>query len=154
MEREEILSKVRNGKKAYDEREQGIRTKSSAIGKAVGVLLGFVIVLIETICFDRPPVASLAAYSVVFIMEAVESWYRFALLKGKFNIKSDYLRFSVCRNFSDVFCVSVNYGKRTFYKLYSAEKMNDAVHYAKELKDRYTVLWMYYDMFGEKTYEF
>lgn len=41
-----------------------------------------------------------------------------------------------------------------FYKLYSAEKMNDAVHYAKELKDRYTVLWMYYDMFGEKTYEF
>ena len=86
MEREETLSKVRNGKNAYDEREQGIRTKSSAIGKAVGVLLGFVIVLIETICFDRPPVASLAAYSVVFIMEAVESWYRFALLKEKFNI--------------------------------------------------------------------
>ena len=82
MEREEILSKVRNGKNAYDEREQGIRTKSSAIGKAVGVLLGFVIVLIETICFDRPPVASLAAISVVFIMEAVESWYRIALLKG------------------------------------------------------------------------
>lgn len=35
-----------------------------------------------------------------------------------------------------------------FYKLYSAAKINDAVHYAKELKDRYTVLWMYYDMFG------
>ena len=35
-----------------------------------------------------------------------------------------------------------------FYKLYSAEKLRDAVSYAKELKDRYTVLWMYYDMFG------
>ena len=86
MEREEILNKVRSGKNAYDEREQVIRTKSSAIGKAVGVLLGFVIVLIETIFFDQPPIASLAAYSVVFGMEAVESWYRFAMLKGKFNI--------------------------------------------------------------------
>ena len=35
-----------------------------------------------------------------------------------------------------------------FYKLYSAEKLRNAVSYAKELKDRYTVLWMYYDMFG------
>ena len=35
-----------------------------------------------------------------------------------------------------------------FYKLYSAKKIQDAIGYAKELKDRYTVLWMYYDMFG------
>ena len=86
MERDEILNKARNEKKAYDERENVIRTKSSAIGMTVGVLLGFIIVLIETIIFECPPVASLAAYSVVFGMEAVESWYRFALLKGKFNI--------------------------------------------------------------------
>ena len=35
-----------------------------------------------------------------------------------------------------------------FYRLYSAEKIQDAVLYAKELKDRYTVLWMNYDIFG------
>lgn len=40
-----------------------------------------------------------------------------------------------------------------FYKLYSGSKIRDAVHYAKELKDRYTVLWMYYDMFGGETDE-
>lgn len=38
-----------------------------------------------------------------------------------------------------------------FYKLYSAQKIQDAVGYAKELKDRYTVLWLYYDMFGGRT---
>ena len=35
-----------------------------------------------------------------------------------------------------------------FYKLYPAQKLRDAIGYAKELKDRYTVLWLYYDMFG------
>lgn len=31
-----------------------------------------------------------------------------------------------------------------FEKMYGAEKIADAVKYAKDLKDRYTVLWMYY----------
>jgi glycerol-1-phosphate dehydrogenase [NAD(P)+] len=35
-----------------------------------------------------------------------------------------------------------------FEKMYSPEKIRDAIAYAKELKDRYTVLWMYYDLFG------
>ena len=30
-----------------------------------------------------------------------------------------------------------------FYKMYSKEKLADAVKYAKDLKDRYTVLWLY-----------
>ena len=37
-----------------------------------------------------------------------------------------------------------------FYDLYSEETLRDAIGYAKELKDRYTVLWMHYDMFGGK----
>jgi hypothetical protein len=37
-----------------------------------------------------------------------------------------------------------------FYNLYSEKKIHDALFYAKELKDRYTVLWMYYDLFGGK----
>ena len=30
------------------------------------------------------------------------------------------------------------------------KKIADAISYAKELKDRYTVLWMYYDLFGPR----
>lgn len=33
-----------------------------------------------------------------------------------------------------------------FEKLYGKQKLQDAVWYAKDLKDRYTVLWMYYDL--------
>lgn len=33
-----------------------------------------------------------------------------------------------------------------FEKMYGTEKINDALWYAKDLKDRYTVLWMYYDL--------
>lgn len=35
-----------------------------------------------------------------------------------------------------------------FYGTYPADKVKDAVLYAKDLKDRYTVLWLYYDLFG------
>ena len=35
-----------------------------------------------------------------------------------------------------------------FYKLYGNKKINDAILYAKDLKDRYTVLWLYYDFYG------
>ena len=42
---------------------------------------------------------------------------------------------------------------REFYDLYGAKKINDAVLYAKDLKDRYTVLWLYYDLFGGEVSE-
>ncbi len=35
-----------------------------------------------------------------------------------------------------------------FYDLYSEEKIKNAILYAKDLKDRYTVLWLNYDLFG------
>lgn len=35
-----------------------------------------------------------------------------------------------------------------FTDMYGEEKINNAIKYAKDLKDRYTVLWLYYDMFG------
>ena len=34
-----------------------------------------------------------------------------------------------------------------FTKFYGEEKIADALLYAKDLKDRYTVLWLYYDLF-------
>ena len=33
-----------------------------------------------------------------------------------------------------------------FYELYGREKIETAIKYAKDLKDRYTVLWMHYDL--------
>lgn len=42
----------------------------------------------------------------------------------------------------------VGLDKKAFYSLYSEDKIRDAISYAKELKDRYTVLWLYYDLFG------
>ena len=33
-----------------------------------------------------------------------------------------------------------------YYQLYGTEKINDAIRYAKDLKDRYTVLWFNYDI--------
>jgi len=35
-----------------------------------------------------------------------------------------------------------------FYRLYGKEKIENAILYAKDLKDRYTVLWLYYDLYG------
>lgn len=40
-----------------------------------------------------------------------------------------------------------------FYAMYGTQKINDAILYAKYLKDRYSVLWMHYDLFGGKTNE-
>ena len=39
---------------------------------------------------------------------------------------------------------------KEFYALYGEERINNAVLYAKDLKDRYTVLWLNYDLFGDK----
>ena len=43
----------------------------------------------------------------------------------------------------------VNLNMTDFYNLYGNEKINDAILYAKDLKDRYTVLWMHYDFYEE-----
>lgn len=42
----------------------------------------------------------------------------------------------------------VGLNENEFYSLYGEKKINDAVAFAKDLKDRYTVLWLNYDLFG------
>ncbi len=37
-----------------------------------------------------------------------------------------------------------------FYSLYGKERIEKAVNYAKDLKDRYTVLWINYDFYGDE----
>lgn len=46
-------------------------------------------------------------------------------------------------------CSSVGLDYTAFTDLYGKEKISDALLYAKDLKDRYTVLWMYFDLFGK-----
>lgn len=43
---------------------------------------------------------------------------------------------------------AVGLDMEAFYRHYGEQKLQDALWYAKELKDRYTILWMYYDLFG------
>lgn len=43
-------------------------------------------------------------------------------------------------------CEKVGLNYSTFTSLYGEEKITDALLYAKDLKDRYTVLWMNYDL--------
>ena len=35
-----------------------------------------------------------------------------------------------------------------FYALYGEQKIRDAVLYAKDIKDRYSALWVNYDYYG------
>ena len=42
----------------------------------------------------------------------------------------------------------VDLDMQAFYGLYGQEKIRNAVLYAKDLKDRYTVLWVNYDFWG------
>ena len=36
-----------------------------------------------------------------------------------------------------------------FWGATDTQTIQNAIDYAKELKDRYTVLWLYYDFYGE-----
>ena len=44
----------------------------------------------------------------------------------------------------------VHLDMKDFYALYGEERIAEAIRYAKDLKDRYTVLWLWYDLFGEE----
>ena len=44
------------------------------------------------------------------------------------------------------YLASVGLPMEAFEEAYSQEKLQNALFYAKELKDRYTVLWLYYDL--------
>lgn len=44
------------------------------------------------------------------------------------------------------YLASIGLDIRDFEKLYGEEKIQNALWYAKDLKDRYSVLWMYYDL--------
>lgn len=67
------------------------------------------------------------------------------------NIRAILADMPSARQIEDILAAA-GYDKTEFYALYGEEKVHDAILYAKELKDRYTVLWLYYDLFGGKQY--
>ncbi|MBQ3866603.1 MAG: hypothetical protein II776_06845, partial [Clostridia bacterium] len=46
---------------------------------------------------------------------------------------------------------AAGYDMKAFYDLYGEEKIADAVKWAKDLKDRYTVLWVNFDLYEGET---
>ncbi|MCQ2427217.1 MAG: sn-glycerol-1-phosphate dehydrogenase [Clostridia bacterium] len=46
---------------------------------------------------------------------------------------------------------AVGFDMSEFQKMYRKDKIKDSTYFAKDLKDRYSVLWLYYDLFSEKT---
>lgn len=46
------------------------------------------------------------------------------------------------------YLLSVELDPKEFEKMYGKEKINDALYYAKDLKDRYSILWIKYFMEG------
>ena len=86
MDREKILNMSQKENQVYDEREQAINTKSSAIAKRVGHTLCVLMVALETVFLKRPPITSMALFFVCECMEAIEAIYRYVHLKTKFNL--------------------------------------------------------------------
>ena len=46
--------------------------------------------------------------------------------------------------------IDAGYDMAAFENLYGKEKIRDAQVYGKDLKDRYSVLWLHYALFGEE----
>ncbi len=73
MNKEDILEKSRKENKVADERELHIRLKAGRIAKAFGIVIAFLLVLIEGVFFDMP-VIGWTALTIAFGMNAIEDW--------------------------------------------------------------------------------
>lgn len=79
-------------------------------------------------------------------------WYktdRISIYKQKENEIRAILSEMPSANEIETILCNIELDKKEFYGIYSKEKICDAITYAKDLKDRFTVLWMYYDIFGK-----
>ena len=80
MNRDEILTKVRNNKNSPDEYELHVQLKAGKIAKAVGVAIAFLLVLIDEIWLGVPTIGW-TALTIAFSMLAIEDWI--VLIKAK-----------------------------------------------------------------------
>jgi len=89
-----------------------------------------------------------AAQGVIDLQDKM-GWYeqdRLPVYTAKWDeIKSVLAEVPSCETIKD-YIASVGLDIGEFTKLYSKEKIENALFYAKDLKDRYSVLWLYYDL--------
>jgi glycerol-1-phosphate dehydrogenase [NAD(P)+] len=89
----------------------------------------------------------------VLALQEKMGWYsidRVSVYKEKWSEICEVL--SDCPSSSEMLslCERVGLNYNDFVSLYGEEKIADALLYAKDLKDRYSVLWMYYDLLANR----
>ena len=92
------------------------------------------------------------ADGVIALQEKL-GWYkndRVSVYKEKWDKIVEILKLAPTAKEMEALASSVGLDKKAFDALYGEEKIADALLYAKDLKDRYSVLWLYYDLFGQK----
>ncbi len=89
----------------------------------------------------------------VLALQEKLGWYgvdRVSVYKEKWDEITAILKDAPTAKEMEALALRVGLDKKEFDALYGEEKIKDALLYAKDLKDRYSVLWMYYDLFGQK----
>ncbi len=93
-------------------------------------------------------VYGIAADGVIALQDKL-GWYqidRFSVYAEKWNEIKDVLREVPSSETLTNYVASIGLDITEYERLYGEKKIQDAILYAKDLKDRYTVLWMYYDL--------
>lgn len=93
-------------------------------------------------------VYGIAADGVIALQDKL-GWYqidRFPVYAEKWNEIKDVLREVPSSETLTNYVASIGLDIAEYERLYGEKKIQDAILYAKDLKDRYTVLWMYYDL--------
>jgi glycerol-1-phosphate dehydrogenase [NAD(P)+] len=93
-------------------------------------------------------VYGIAADGVIALQDKM-GWYRIDRLpayQAKWDAIKEVLREVPSSDKLIEYVASVGLDIAEYEKLYGEKKIQDALLYAKDLKDRYSVLWMYYDL--------
>ena len=72
-----------------------------------------------------------------------------ALSKGRHQIPYALVEREAGEQVAQMF-IDAGYDMNAFESMYGKEKIRDAQVYGKDLKDRYSVLWLHYALFGEE----
>lgn len=93
-------------------------------------------------------VYGIAADGVIALQNKL-GWYeidRLPVYQAKWNEIKDVLKEVPSSETLTEYVKSIGLDLTEYERLYGEKKIQDAILYAKDLKDRYTVLWMYYDL--------
>ena len=90
------------------------------------------------------------AASGIIDLQKKAGWYKkdyISIYKDKYNEIIEVLKEVPSSQYFIELLEKVDLPMNKFYESYGKEKIKDAVFYGKDLKVRYTVLWLYYTLF-------